>query len=140
MKLFLEFGGQAAATLEELSQRLKLSPTATIYHALNVLHKAVIPSVVKAANGSAKRKTAQPAQQGSRRAVNANDVDKALAMVEEIQSLADDVPAEGEEFAVSVLEKVADIASTIEEHNRVTDRQMTVLENMRDGLQRWVHD
>jgi hypothetical protein len=68
------------------------------------------------------------------------DVKEALAMAEEIDSLAADLPEEGEDFGMSVSEKATDIAANVRTHNRVTDNQYTALENMLDGLQRWFHD
>lgn len=68
------------------------------------------------------------------------DVKEALALAEEIESLAADLPEEGEDFGISVTEKAADIAANIEKHNRVTNGQFSALENMLDGLQRWFHD
>ena len=68
------------------------------------------------------------------------DVKEALALVEEIESLVEELPDAGEEFGESVLEKASDIAATIEANDRVTDGQMTALENMLDGVQRWFHD
>jgi hypothetical protein len=67
-------------------------------------------------------------------------VDEALALAEEIENLAAEIPAEGEDFGLSVTEKAADIAKNIEKHGRVTDGQMTALENMLCGLQKWFHD
>lgn len=67
-------------------------------------------------------------------------VTEALEIAEEIESLAADLPEEGEEFGQSVSEKAADIAANIEKHNRVTDGQLDALENMLDGLRRWFND
>lgn len=69
-----------------------------------------------------------------------HDVKEALALAEEIESLAGDLPEEGQDFGRSVTEKAADIAANIEAHNRVTDAQFSALQNMLDGLQRWFHD
>lgn len=68
------------------------------------------------------------------------NVKHALALAEEIEELAGEMPEEGEEFAASASEKAADIAANIEAHGRVTDAQFTALENMLDGLKRWFHD
>ena len=68
------------------------------------------------------------------------DVEEALALAEEIEDLAGQLPEEGSDFGDSVSEKAADIAANIEAHGRVTDAQYTALENMLDGLQRWFHD
>lgn len=68
------------------------------------------------------------------------DVIKALAIVHEIESLAEDLPDAGEKFGMSVSERAAEIAADIEDRDRVTANQFTALENMLDGLQRWFHD
>ena len=67
-------------------------------------------------------------------------VKEALSIAEEIESMAADLPEEGEDFGESVAEKAADIAANIKSHNRVTDNQLNALENMRDGLSRWFPD
>jgi|SRR5208283_2918990 len=69
-----------------------------------------------------------------------SDVAEALEMADEIENLASDLPAEGEDFGMSVLEKSGDIARNIAAHNRVTDAQREALSNMLDGLRRWFHD
>jgi len=60
-----------------------------------------------------------------------SDVDHALAVVEEIQDLAEGLPDEGFGFGLSVTEKAADIAATIERHGRVSTGQLRALENLR---------
>ena len=68
------------------------------------------------------------------------DVREALDIVDEIETMAEQLPEEGEDFGMSVTEKAADIAANIETHNRVTDGQLSALQNMLDGLQRWFSD
>ena len=70
----------------------------------------------------------------------ASDVEAALNLVADIESLVEDLPEEGEDFGLSVSEKAQDIGANIEAHNRVTDGQFSALENMLEGLQRWFHD
>lgn len=65
------------------------------------------------------------------------DVEEALSIVAEICDLADELPEAGLEFGESVAEKARDIGANIESHNRVTEKQMAALENMKDGLERW---
>lgn len=65
------------------------------------------------------------------------EVTEAIAIAEEIEELAAELPEEGEDFGVSVSEKAADIAANIEAHGRVTDRQLDALQNMLSGLERW---
>lgn len=68
------------------------------------------------------------------------DVVEALELAESIEELAGQLPEEGEEFGMSVTEKAEEIALNIDAYNRVTDAQLSALENMLDGLQRWFHD
>lgn len=63
---------------------------------------------------------------------------EALELCDEIESLADQVPERGEDFARSVLDRMSDIRATIEERNTATSGQIQALENMRDGLSRWI--
>ncbi len=72
--------------------------------------------------------------------VRPDEVEEALALVEDICAKADEVPEAGEEFAQSVFSKAEDIGENIEQHNRVTEAQMTALENMNEGLDKWFHD
>lgn len=65
--------------------------------------------------------------------------DEALEICDEIDSLMDDVPSRAEDFALSVADKVADIRATVVERKHATAGQIAALENMRDGLARWVN-
>jgi hypothetical protein len=67
-----------------------------------------------------------------------DEAEEALALCDEIESLAGDVPEAGETFAGSVCERTADIRATIERTGRVSPGQLSALENMRDGLSRWI--
>lgn len=62
----------------------------------------------------------------------------AYEVCDEIESLADDVPERAEDFAESVCETSAGIRETIEQRDSVTEKQITALENIRDGLRKWV--
>ena len=66
--------------------------------------------------------------------------EEAMQLIDEIQSMSEDVPPAGQDFAESVREKSAAIGETIEKYGRVTDAQLTALRNMRNGLARWVHE
>lgn len=79
-----------------------------------------------------------PAKRASK-AANST-VEEALALCDEIEAMAGDVPEQGEEFAVSVSERAASIRETIEERCSVTDSQMAALVNMAAGLARWIRD
>lgn len=67
-----------------------------------------------------------------------SDVKYALELCEAIDSMADDVPERGSDFADSVRDKAHDIAFSIEEKDFVTEGQINALENMHAGLQRWI--
>ena len=69
-----------------------------------------------------------------------HDVAHAWELINEIDLLAEDVPERGEDFALSILEKAADIGCYIDEHNHVTKKQLAALENMLDGLRAWIRD
>lgn len=69
----------------------------------------------------------------------AGELQEAIELCDEIESLADEVPEAGEDFATSVSERTAGIRETIEENNYATPGQLSALENMRDGLARWIH-
>lgn len=69
-----------------------------------------------------------------------DDVETAWELIEEIESVAEDLPEEAEDFGQSVLETVADITKYIEDNDRVTKKQITALENMLDGLRQWIRD
>lgn len=66
--------------------------------------------------------------------------EEAIGLCDEIESLADDVPSAGENFASSVCEKTAEIRQSIAASGRATPNQIRALENMRDGLARWIRD
>lgn len=66
--------------------------------------------------------------------------DEVNTLVDEIDILAGAVPDAGEEFAESCCERARGIAETVEESGRVTEKQLTALRNMRDGLKRWVRE
>lgn len=62
----------------------------------------------------------------------------AYELCDEIESLAEDVPERAEVFAESVCETAASIRETIEQRESVTEKQINALENIRDGLRKWV--
>ncbi len=64
-----------------------------------------------------------------------DEVDDLLA---EIEELAEQVPDVGQGFAESVLESIRGISETVQETRYATDKQIVALENMRDGLRKWV--
>jgi len=68
------------------------------------------------------------------------DVKTAEDLIEQITSLAEELPEDAEDFGMSVLDTASDISKYIDENGRVTKKQITALENMLDGLQRWIRD
>lgn len=64
-----------------------------------------------------------------------DEIDDLLA---EIHELAEQVPEVGQGFAESVLETIKGISETVRETGIATDKQIVALENMRDGLRKWV--
>lgn len=65
---------------------------------------------------------------------------EALLIINDIRDLAPDVCTAGADFADSVLEKAESIAEAVERLGYATDRQLTALENMLEGLRKWLHD
>ena len=57
----------------------------------------------------------------------------------EASELCDDIPEAGEDFAVSVQEKLDKIAETIERTEYVTPDQQRAIENMEHGIDRWLN-
>ena len=68
-----------------------------------------------------------------------NDIEEAIALAKSILEDIEELPEVAEDFAASVGEKAASIIEWIEEHDHVTDGQIMALENMRDGIDRWLH-
>ena len=66
-----------------------------------------------------------------------NSVHYALSLVEEINDMASEVEWPD---APDVQNKANDIATVIQEFNRATAGQLQALENMRNGMAKWVHD
>lgn len=99
-----------------------------MYESVSKFHTAPNPNPKPA-----KTKPAEP-QQMDTAAVRA-----ALEITDEIMSMADEVPSAGQGFANSVCHKAESIGNTIEKTGVVTDAQMTALQNMREGLLKWLN-
>lgn len=71
-----------------------------------------------------------------------SDVDKALAIGEEICELADnsDLPSKAVDYAESVSESARGVMATIEESGYASVKQVRALENWLAGLKNWFHD
>jgi hypothetical protein len=65
-----------------------------------------------------------------------NDV---VTLCEAIYEMIDELPERAEEFGDSVKNKTLDIQKTIEDRNAATPAQVQALENMKAGLERWIH-
>ncbi len=65
-------------------------------------------------------------------------VEEALELVDSIVDGCGQIPERGQEYAESVSERATDIGRTIEERQFVTDKQMSALENMLAGVNRWI--
>lgn len=64
--------------------------------------------------------------------------ENAMSLIDEIRQLAEEVPVEGEDFAKSVLGKAASMEDNIESYESATSNQLRALENMANGLEKWV--
>jgi hypothetical protein len=64
--------------------------------------------------------------------------EEADQLCDEILEMIDEIPERGENFGASVMAKVEDIQKTIKETERVTSGQLTALENMKEGVQKWI--
>lgn len=52
---------------------------------------------------------------------------------------AETLPERAEDFAASVVEKLEDIAAWVEDNEHITEAQQTAVENMRAGIEKWLH-
>lgn len=73
------------------------------------------------------------------------DAKEAVRLAEEIantieDSVSDRAKSGNADFFESVLKRSKDIAETVTKRQTATDKQITALENMLAGVQRWVHD
>lgn len=69
-----------------------------------------------------------------------SDVQSALDQCDEILGMVEDMPDAGMEYGESVAETVSGIQETIEKFDRVTDAQQRALDNLQDGVERWLRD
>jgi hypothetical protein len=86
---------------------------------------------------------AQPEQpKGLRSATNAKsvdgDVEHARELIDQIMGMVEDLPEDAEDFGSSASETAGSINNYIDQRDRVTAKQVTALENILDGLSRWV--
>lgn len=74
---------------------------------------------------------------------HSNESDKgclkeAERLLESIREGVECLPDEGEEFGQSVLEKAESIMEWAEKENFITPKQLEALENMDNGIQKWL--
>ena len=65
------------------------------------------------------------------------DWEEAAEELEKIIDRAEDLTEKAEDFAYSVIETAEDMRDWILEHERVTARQLTAIENWDNALSRW---
>lgn len=58
--------------------------------------------------------------------------------IQSIREKIPDLPERAESFGISVEEKAESIADWIEKNDRVTEKQLSALKNMVDGIDRWI--
>lgn len=66
------------------------------------------------------------------------DFEEAIEYAEEILSDLDNLPERAADFAESVREKVEGMKDWMEEHQTVTEKMVTALENIRAGVDKWL--
>lgn len=71
---------------------------------------------------------------------NRDDVTTAMELAEEINELICELPEAGEDFGMSVAERASEIARTVEERMEATSSQIEALENMLEGVKKWIRD
>lgn len=67
------------------------------------------------------------------------DPEEGIKLCNEILDLIEELPESAEEFKDSVQTKVLDIHQWIDSRNHVTEAQMSALENMLAGVEKWIH-
>lgn len=131
----------------ERTGTIAVAATAATLAAVERAKAAGVDPAAVAINGAAAkieracRRSLPPDQRGLPRGLpnESDEVSEALDIADECMSMIDDLPTRGQEFGESVCERVRGIVETIEESGRVTEKQREALENMRDGLSRWMH-
>lgn len=66
------------------------------------------------------------------------DVEDGIILCEDLLERIDELPERAEVFTESVRETVSGIMLTIESKNVVTPNQIRALENIADGVNRWL--
>jgi len=81
-----------------------------------------------------------PADNKTKPSSGQSSYDEAMSLISEIEERADCICDAGRDFADSVWDKTESIMESVERSHSATDGQLTALENMLEGLQRWFHD
>jgi uncharacterized protein YfkK (UPF0435 family) len=82
---------------------------------------------------------AKPTAGPRRKPTPTTDWEQALEEISEALEMVDGLPEKAEDFGHSVQEKLENMACWIEEHESVTPAQLSAIENMKAGLERWLH-
>jgi len=128
LELIAESATRIAATGKDASRHYLETIDATVHAALQPSEK---PAVAKANPISTPVKPERELPP---------DATEALEIIDEMEELASEVPDAGQDFAADVLEKAKSIGRTVERARSVTAAQWDALNNMRDGLARWIRD
>lgn len=83
-------------------------------------------------------KPKHPRRQSDGDTIEPGDCNSAIALIDATLEMLDEIPEEGEEFAVSVGAKLRNMRQSIEERGRFTERMQTAIENMHRGAVRWI--
>jgi hypothetical protein len=83
------------------------------------------------------------APQGKRNAETERELSesaaRALQLCDDLESLIEDLPERAEDFAASLNEKMHSICQWVEANEHATESQITALENMIAGAERWLN-
>ena len=65
--------------------------------------------------------------------------EEALDACDDVLELCEELPDRAHDFGVSISEKVQGMKEWIEAEEHVTDRMEEALENMKTGVEKWMH-
>jgi hypothetical protein len=66
------------------------------------------------------------------------DYEESIELADDILSDLEELPERAEDFRDSVREKVEGMREWMMEHEAVTDKMVSALQNIRNGLDRWL--
>lgn len=64
---------------------------------------------------------------------------EAMLLIAQIEDAASQMPERAEDFTDSILEKASSIKQYVEKAKRASPAQISALENMLSGLEKWIH-